>query len=197
MKMTTLSNQTEYWKELQFLNTGTTHSNFRSKTSSRPHADSQDTQKKTYVPMALSSITSVSSWFMKFDLDSHSREVLERHVDRENKKTPLQNHRLCLQIANECNISVQTVRDYFRSIESANKRSERQRKEKAAKAQGTDARSVTIRKLLDTAVPQNEATFKPHVITTGIQGWAHNRGKAKRYSKAVEKVFEGEGRKDR
>ncbi|KAI9288682.1 hypothetical protein BC943DRAFT_317149 [Umbelopsis sp. AD052] len=192
MKMTTLSNQTEYWKELQFLNTGTTHSNFRSKTSSRPHADSQDTQKKTYVPMALSSITSVSSWFMKFDLDSHSREVLERHVDRENKKTPLQNHRLCLQIANECNISVQTVRDYFRSIESANKRSERQRKEKVAKALGTDARSVTVRKLLDTAVPQNEATFKPHVITTGIQGWAHNRGKAKRYSKAVEKVFEGE-----
>ncbi|KAI8580066.1 hypothetical protein K450DRAFT_239223 [Umbelopsis ramanniana AG] len=192
MKMTTLSNQTEYWKELQFLNTGTTHNNFRSKASSRHRADSQDTQKKSYVPMELSSITSVSSWFMKFDLDSHTREVLEGHVDRENKKTPLQNHRLCLQIANECNISVQTVRDYFRSIESANKRSERKRKEKAAKAQGTDARSVTVRKLLDTAVPQNEASFKPHVITTGIQGWAFNRGKAKRYSKAVEKVFEGE-----
>jgi hypothetical protein len=194
MKMTTLSNQTEYWKELQFLNTGTTYDTYRSRTSSRLQVESQNTKKQSHVPMELSSITSLSSWFMKFDLDSHTREVLERHVDRENKKTPLQDHRLCLQIANECNISVQTVRDYFRSIDSSNKRSERKRQERAAKAQGTDARSVTVRKLLDTTIPHNEASFKPHVLTTGLHGWAFNRGKAKRYSKAVEKIFEGEGR---
>jgi hypothetical protein len=194
MKMTTLNNQTEFWKELQFLNTGTTYDTYRPRNSSRSREESQNRSNQSHVPMDLASITSVSSWFMKFDLDSRSREVLEQHVDRENKKTPLQDHRLCLQIANECNISVQTVRDYFRSIESLNKRSERKRKENAAKAQGSDARSVTVRRLLETASTRNEAVYRPHVITTGIQGWGHNRGKAKRYSETVEKVFEGEGR---
>lgn len=194
MKMTTLSNQTEFWKELQFLNTGTTYDTYRSKNGPQSRVASQNRSNQSHVPMDLSSIASVSSWFMKFDLDSHARQVLEQHVDRENKKTPLQDHRLCLQIANECNISVQKVRDYFRSIESMNKSSERKRKKKAAKAQGSDARSVTVRRLLETATADSGVVYRPHVMTTGIQGWAHNRGKAKRYSEAVEKVFEGEGR---
>ncbi|KAJ2961555.1 hypothetical protein NQZ79_g3139 [Umbelopsis isabellina] len=101
--METLEDHRRYWEELQFLSTG--HSR-HIKDTDGSSTNLGGTTIST-LPDNLAGITSMSSWFMKFDLSRQVREILEKHVDRSKNTTPYKDLRACIGIANECDISVQ------------------------------------------------------------------------------------------
>jgi hypothetical protein len=166
VSMETLEDHRQYWEELQFLSTGHTVHVMSSDGSSSNLADAAISKLPDY----LTGITSMSSWFMKFNLSRQTREILENHVDRSNRTTPYKDLRACIRIANECGISVQVVREYYKSIEypyNKMKKMAASRKSDQATISKTDDRTTIVQKLLSSPNIQRDASRKAHFMATG------------------------------
>lgn len=184
--MKTLDDHQKYWEELQFISTEKT---LGQRDSVDGNAKSND---KTKSENTLAGMTAMASWYMRFNLDRRSRNILEKHIDRVNRTTPYNNHRLCFELANECGISIQIVREYFKSIQYPKKRRTAAQR-KAAKERSTDARSVAVDALLSNATLDYKKALKPHILSTEHQR-NKRRGITRRRTKPPNMVFDGEGK---
>lgn len=186
----TLEELDQYWDQLQYISTSKA---LRKGAQASDYASSQGADSTPEIPKKLEGLTAMSCWYTKFTLDSYAREILERHVNRETRTTPFNDHRLCIKIANQCGISVQVVREFFKSIESGKDRKKRERKRITIRPQATDARSIAINSILLNPAVRDQSSSKPHVMTTGLQKTKKPKN-SMRQLKVPEKVFDGEGK---
>jgi hypothetical protein len=186
----TLEELDQYWDQLQYISTSKA---LRKGAQGGDNASSQGTDSTPDIPKKLEGLTAMSCWYTKFTLDNYAREILERHVNRETRTTPFNDHRLCIKIANQCGISVQVVREFFKSIESGKDRKKRERKRITIRPQATDARSIAINSILLNPAVRDQSSSKPHVMTTGLRKTKKPKN-SMRQLKVPEKVFDGEGK---
>lgn len=182
--METLEDHKRYWEELQFISTG--HS-----LNIKGMAESSEKQGGANIPKLpdnLAGITSMSSWFIKFDLSRQCREILEKHVDRSKNTTPYKDLRACIQIANECDISVQLVREYYKSVEypyNKNKNKAAARKSNPADISKTESRNTIVEQLLNSPNVQQAALPKAHFMTTTV---SVNRSVSRKHSSQTQET---------